>query len=115
MLGVIEFMGVGLLGWYVFSVIGSFCFSMAGNSYLKNSEAVPENYNFYPPTIFASLIPIFNVIFALRSLSVGWAVSRSESVRDLYKSKFIEMEKTVKKTVDEIMKMSREDEEDNEQ
>ena len=112
MLGAIEIMGIGLLGWYIMSVVGSFCVAMAGNSYLKNFGVVSKNFNFYPATVFISLIPFFNVIFALRAFVTGRMASKSPEYVGELKTQFEETEKIIKNNIDELMKMSRDNEED---
>lgn len=85
----------GLLFWYLCSVIFSFCFSMMGNCYLKNSGAVPEKFNLLLPTIFTSIVPIFNVIFAIKTLSIGLLTWKNPEARDEYRTMFSNMQKQV--------------------
>lgn len=115
MLAAIVFMGIGLLEWYLFSIVLSFCITMMGNTYLKNSGAIPENFNCYIPTAVTSLVPLFNVVFAIQTLKTGITTWRDPEARDLYKNMFSKMEKMVKGSVsvkDTLLKMSRDKDED---
>lgn len=115
MLAVIVFMGIGLLEWYLFSIALSFCITMMGNTYLKNSGAISENFNCYIPTAITSLVPLFNVVYAIQTLRVGILTWRDPESRDLYKNMFSKMEKMAKGSVgvkDTLLKMSRDQDED---
>lgn len=113
MLGAIEVMGIGLLGWYIFLSAMSFCTIMMGYSYLKNSGAVPDDYNAYPGAVVIALVPIFNVILAIQTLRLARITCKDPKARDKYRKSFDKMKKEIERTADEIMRMSRDDD-DNE-
>lgn len=111
MLGFIEFMGMGLLWWYLFSVAFSFCFTMMGNTFLKNSGAMPGGFNCCIPTIITSIVPFFNIVVAIQTLRLGIITRRNPETRDLYRKTFLKMEKMAKDG-NLFLKMSRDKNED---
>ncbi len=94
---------IELLWLYSYSVVFSFCFSMMGNCYLKNSGAMPEKFNVLIPTIFTSIVPIFNVLFAIKTLKIGHLVSKDTEARDEYKIMFDDIQKQAKKQANDII------------
>ncbi len=94
---------IGLLWLYSYSVVFSFCFSMMGNCYLKNSGAVPEKFNLLIPTIVTSFIPISNIFLAIKTLRIGHLVSKHPKARDEYKIMFDNMNKEFTKQANDII------------
>jgi len=114
MLGTITFMGIGLFGWYVCTVIMSFCTTMAGNSYLKISGAVPEDYKPVPAAVITSLMPIFNILSAIRMFRMGLKCWKDPKASENYRKSYEKLAKSVNKVAEDLMEMGRKNKEDNE-
>ena len=89
MLATTTIFGISLTAWYFASIVMSFCTIMAGDSYLKRSEAIPKDHKDFISASIISLIPFFNIFFAIKTLKLGLICSHNPELRDIYRENFL--------------------------